>query len=90
MQVNERFMKQDTLRITQKEKYGKEFLEQAEAAVAAIAAAGYNPYNQLFGYLTSGNEKYITRSGNAREIVKGLDFSLLWDYTETVVKETKL
>ena len=89
MKMNDRFMKRDTLRITQKDKYGKEFLEQVETAVSAIAAAGYNPYNQLFGYLTSGTEKDITRSGNAREIVKRLNFSLLWDYTETVVKETK-
>ena len=83
--MNEHILKQDTLRITEKEKYGKEFLEKVEAVVTAIADAGYNPYNQLFGYLTSGNVKYITRSGNARELVKELNFSLLWDYTETVL-----
>lgn len=83
--MNEHILKQDTLRITEKEKYGKEFLEKVEAVVAAITDAGYNPYNQLFGYLTSGNVKYITRSGNARELVKELNFSLLWDYTETVL-----
>jgi len=83
--MNEHILKQDTLRITEKEKYGKDFLEKVEAVVTAIADAGYNPYNQLFGYLTSGNVKYITRSGGARELVKELNFSLLWDYTETVL-----
>ena len=87
--MNEHIMKQDTLRITEKEKYGSEFIEKAEALVNAISDAGYNPYNQLFGYLTSGNVKYITRSGNARELVKELNFSLLWDYTETVLESKK-
>ena len=87
--MNEHIMKQDTLRITEKEKYGSEFIEKAEALVNAISDAGYNPYNQLFGYLTSGNVKYITRSGNARELVKELNFSLLWDYTETVLENKK-
>lgn len=85
--MNEHILKQDTLRITEKEKYGIEFLKKAEALVNAIADAGYNPYNQLTGYLTSGNVKYITRSGNARELVQELNFSLLWDYTDNVVRK---
>lgn len=84
--MNEHILNQDTLRITEKEKYGIEFLKKAEALVNAIEDAGYNPYNQLVGYLTSGNVKYITRSGGARGLVKELNFSLLWDYTENVVR----
>lgn len=34
--------------------------------VQAIAEAGYEPYDQLYGYVTKGKEEYITRNGNAR------------------------
>ena len=87
--MNEHILKRDTLRITEKEKYGAEYLEKVETLVKAIADAGYNPYNQLYGYLTSGNVKYITRSGNARKLVQELNFSLLWDYTQTILGSNK-
>ena len=83
--MNEHILKRDTLRITEKEKYGAEFLEKVETLVKAIADAGYNPYNQLYGYLTSGNVK----SGNARKLVQELNFSLLWDYTQSILGSNK-
>jgi len=89
MKISEHMIRQDTLRITEKEKYGKAFLETIQTVVCAIEAAGYDPYHQLFGYLTSGNDKYITRNGNARDLVKQLNFSLLWDYTESVLGRKK-
>lgn len=50
-----------------------EFLGDMAKAVSAIQAAGYAPYDQLYGYVLKGNDQYITRSGGAREIVTKMD-----------------
>ena len=41
--------------------------------VASIRAAGYEPYDQLYGYLKTGDDTYITRTGDARNLIKKLD-----------------
>ena len=41
--------------------------------VASIREAGYDPYNQLYGYLKTGDDTYITRTGDARNLIKKLD-----------------
>ena len=38
----------------------------------SIKEAGLDPYEQLYGYATTGNELYITRRRGAREQVKKL------------------
>ena len=50
-----------------------EFLAEMTKAVEALQAAGYEPYDQLYGYVMYENELYITRSGGAREIVTKMD-----------------
>ena len=50
-----------------------EFLQEMEKVVSAMQAAGYEPYDQLYGYAIHGNEQYITRHGGAREIVTKMD-----------------
>lgn len=39
----------------------------------AIKEAGLEPYEQLYGYATTGNELYITRSRGARERIHTVD-----------------
>lgn len=41
--------------------------------VASIREAGYVPYDQLYGYLKTGDDTYITRTGDARNLIKKLD-----------------
>ena len=41
--------------------------------VASIRAAGYEPYDQLYGYLKTGDDTYITRTGDARNLIKKLE-----------------
>lgn len=36
----------------------------------ALKEKGYNPVNQLVGYLISGDPAYITSHGNARNIIR--------------------
>ena len=50
-----------------------EFLAEMTKAVEALQAAGYEPYDQLYGYAMYGNDQYITRHGGAREIVIKMD-----------------
>ena len=50
-----------------------EFLAEMTKAVEALQAAGYEPYDQLYGYIIHGNDQYITRFGGAREIVTKMD-----------------
>ena len=45
--------------------------------VKCIEESGSDPRSQIIGYINSGNELYITRKGNARELIKAVDFSEL-------------
>ena len=57
-----------------------EFENIMEHIVASIRSAGYEPYDQLYGYLKTGDETYITRTGDARRLVKELDRKQLRQY----------
>lgn len=39
----------------------------------ALTEKGYNPINQLVGYLLSGDPAYITSHGNARSLIRRLE-----------------
>ncbi|MEW6621713.1 MAG: IreB family regulatory phosphoprotein [Bacillota bacterium] len=39
----------------------------------ALKEKGYNPINQLVGYLLSGDPAYITSHNNARSLIKKLE-----------------
>lgn len=41
--------------------------------VAALEERGYNPINQLVGYLLSGDPAYITSHRNARNLIRRLE-----------------
>ena len=49
------------------------FLKDMKIVVDAIRDAGFVPYDQLYGYVQTGNSLYITRRNNAREIVMKMD-----------------
>jgi len=63
-----------------------EFLTTMEEIVASIKKAGYEPYDQLYGYITKGKEEYITRSGGAREKIKKLSWLKVKEYVEKMDK----
>lgn len=58
----------------------KLFDEAINIVIDALRKAGYNPYDQLYGYVSTGVLSYITRQGNAREIVAKLDMNDLRDF----------
>ena len=60
--------------------------EKLRSVIDSIASAGYNPYEQIYGYYTTGNEVYITRTGNARTLIREIDQK---DLTEYIKKHQK-
>lgn len=60
------------------------FLTTMEEIVASIKEAGYEPYDQLYGYITKGKEEYITRSRGAREKIKNLSWLKVKEYMESM------
>lgn len=45
--------------------------------ISSLEEKGYEPYEQIYGYVQTGNDTYITRYGNAREKIKLLNDSKL-------------
>ncbi len=43
------------------------------AVYAALVEKGYNPVNQIVGYILSGDPTYITSHNNARSLVRRLE-----------------
>ena len=55
-------------------------LRLLDQIAASIRKAGLEPYDQITGYLRTGNDRYITRTGDARELIQGIDRKDLKQY----------
>ena len=53
-----------------------------EEIIIALHSKGYDPHEQLYGYVKTGNDLYITRKNNAREKIKLIDILKLKEYLE--------
>lgn len=51
----------------------QEFNKVMEHIISSLKQGGYDPYEQLTGYITTGEPHYITRTGNARDMIQSLD-----------------
>ena len=49
------------------------FERKMNEIVQNISNAGYDPRDQLTGYIQTGDASYITRNGNARQGIQDLD-----------------
>ena len=54
-------------KVGQEQKWGVE--EIFEQVYEALAEKGYNPVNQIVGYIMSGDPTYITSHKNARSLI---------------------
>lgn len=58
-------------------KVNKDDIPEAKEVLMAVYQAlqekGYNPVNQLVGYLLSGDPAYITSHNNARNLIRKLE-----------------
>ena len=58
----------------------KQLISKLEHIAQSIKTAGFDPYEQMTGYIRTGDARYITRTGNARELIKELDRCVLKEY----------
>ena len=56
-----------------------------EFIISCIEKSGNDPRSQIYGFVTTGNECYITRYGHARDLIKTVDMSRLEKYVEDFV-----
>ena len=64
----------------------QEFRARMDRIVEALKDAGYDPYMQLYGYLETGDDTYITRKGNVRDEIGELDQEMVREFTMTLRK----
>ena len=57
-----------------------EFLSAMSEVYMALQEAGFEPFDQLTGYVRTGNDQYITRRHNARKIVTEMDPEMIKRY----------
>ena len=60
------------------------FLQIISDITWAIEQAGYDPCEQLFGYLQTGHDYYITRNMGARDLIKSLNHDKLQEYVNSL------
>ena len=62
---------------TAKFDYNMESLNEAREIIAQVYQSlkekGYNPNNQLIGYILSGDPTYITNHNNARSLIRKIE-----------------
>ena len=66
----------------------QEFNKTMEYITQAMREKGYDPYQQLKGYLLENDPGYITRYKNARARIVELDSEQVRKYIEEVKNET--
>ena len=60
------------------------FEETIGYVVSVLKEAGYEPYEQLYAYASTGNEAYITRRGDARTIVTTLARDQITNFLQSI------
>ena len=54
---------------------------------AAIKEAGYVPYDQLNAFIKTEDDRYITRHGNARTMIKEIEKCALIQYLDQMEQQ---
>ena len=60
----------------------KLFNATMELIVTALMEKGYDPYEQLTGYVTENEPCYITKHKNARQLIVTLDMERVKQYVK--------
>lgn len=60
----------------------KLFKETMQIIVGALIEKGYDPYEQLMGYITESEPRYITKHKNARQLIVTLDMERVKQYVK--------
>ena len=66
-------MHEKTMTFSVRDEREKEMKEILTTVYEALNEKGYNPINQLVGYILSEDPTYITTYGNARSLIRHID-----------------
>ena len=66
-------MLEGTRQFSMKEESDKEMKRVLQTVYDALKEKGYNPINQIVGYLLSEDPTYITNYNNARSLIRKID-----------------
>ena len=66
-------MMNDTIKFSINEEKEQELKRILTAVYDALREKGYNPINQIVGYILSEDPTYITNHNNARSLIRKLD-----------------
>ena len=55
-------------------------IAKIEKIIKLLEEAGYEPYSQIEGYIMLGDERYITRLGDARNLIREVEIEDLKKY----------
>ena len=66
-------MKDSTRQFNLNQNTPSEMEEVLKSVYAALVEKGYNPINQIVGYLLSEDPTYITTHNNARSLIRKID-----------------
>ena len=66
-------MSDQTIQFRLKAETPEDMKEVLEQVYDALTVKGYNPVNQIVGYLLSEDPTYITTYNNARSLIRRLD-----------------
>ena len=61
-----------------------------EQVYSALSEKGYNPVNQIVGYIMSGDPTYITSHNNARSLIMKVERDEILEELMTTYVESKL
>ena len=73
-------MHDKTMTFSVKDERDNEMKEILSTVYQALNEKGYNPINQIVGYIMSGDPTYITRQKDARTLIKTIDIEQLRRY----------
>lgn len=79
---------QETMKISVEKQDRPEASEILMSVYNSLKEKGYNPVNQIVGYILSGDPTYITSHNNARSMIKRLERDeLLEELVKAYVQE---
>lgn len=64
------------------------FYAAMEKIVAALKEKGYEPYEQLYGYIKNNEPSYITRHNGARDLIITFNKKQIQQYIEEMNKNS--
>ena len=69
----EKLMNDQTVEFSITDEKAKELKEKLSTIYEALKEKGYNPVNQIVGYILSEDPTYITTYNNARSLIRHID-----------------